>query len=162
MAGGATRRSGGRPLADLVEGCIAPTLGRFGFGEADIVSGWPDIAGPRIATLAEPLRLKWPRRVPDGTRPPATLVMRVDGASALELQHMAPALIERINAHLGWRCVGKLAFQQAPPVPRRVPARVPPPGAAAVARAEALTAEIGDADLREALVRLGARALTSR
>ena len=162
MAGGAARRGGHRPLADWVEGCIAPALGRFGFGEADIVSGWRDIAGPRIAAMAEPLRLKWPRKVADGSRPPATLVVRVEGASAIELQHLAPALIERINAHLGWRCIGRLAFQQAPLTIRAMASRPPAPAPAAIAYAQALTSEIADEALREALVRLGARALKPR
>ena len=62
MAVGGKARYGGRPLADWVDGCIAPALARFGFGEADIVSGWADIAGPRVAAFAEPVEIKWPRR----------------------------------------------------------------------------------------------------
>ena len=162
MTGSGTKRRGTRPLADWVEGCIAPALGRFGFGEADIVSGWRDIAGARIAGIAEPLRLKWPRKGVEGHRPPATLVLRVDGAFAIELQHIAPALIERINAHVGWRCVGKLAFEQSPIERRPAPPRPSPPAAGAIRRAEALTREIGDDALRAALVRLGARALKPR
>lgn len=164
---GRTSRAG-RPLADWVEGCIAPALARFGFGEADIVSGWPDIAGPRVAAFAEPVEIKWPRRRATATageaaRAPATLVVRVEGAFALELQHLAPLLIERINAHLGWRCIGKLALRQAPLVGRpRRPAPVPPPGPAALARARDLTGAIADPDLRDALTRLGARALKPR
>ncbi len=169
-------RYGGRPLADWVDGCIAPALARFGFGEVDIVSGWADIAGPRVAAFAEPVEIKWPRKgassktpkldapaEPGGGRPPATLVVRVDGAFALELQHLAPLLIERINAHLGWRCIGKLALRQAPLAGR--PARaapVPPPKPAAVAAAQGLTGGIEDEALRDALVRLGARALKAR
>ena len=180
MNGPVRARYGGRPLADWVEGCIAPALARFGFGQADIVSDWADIAGPRVAAFAEPVEIKWPRRgaaakpgsgggprsdTPGdpSARPPATLVVRVEGAHALELQHLAPLLIERINAHLGWRCIGKLALRQAPLVgrgPRPVP--VPPPPAAALARARDLTGDIADPDLRAALARLGARALKPR
>jgi hypothetical protein len=171
-------RYGGQPLADWVDGCIAPALARFGFGEVDIVSGWADIAGPRVAAFAEPVEIKWPRKgagskmpgrageassEPGGGRPPATLVVRVEGAFALELQHLAPLLIERINAHLGWRCIGKLALRQAPLAgrpQRRVP--TPPPAPAAVAAARDLTGDIDDEALRAALVRLGARALKAR
>ena len=89
-------------------------------------------------------------------------MVRVEGAVAIELQHMAPALIERINAHLGWRCVGKLAFQQAPLARRAAPPRLPAPAPAAIARAEALTSAIDEEALRAALVRLGARVLKPR
>ncbi len=176
MTGPVRARRGGRPLADWVDGCIAPALARFGFGEADIVSGWADIAGPRVAGFAEPVEIKWPRRGAaaklagagraagePGGRPPATLVVRVESAYALELQHLAPLLIERINAHLGWRCIGKLALRQAPLVgrpPRPVP--VAPPSPAALARARDLTGAIADPDLRDALTRLGARVFKPR
>ena len=158
-----------RPLADWVDGCIAPALARFGFGEADIITGWADIAGARVASFAEPVRIKWPRRATadrndrDGGRPPATLVVRVEGVFALELQHLAPVLIERINAHLGWRCIGALALRQAPLEGRPLPWRpVPPPVPGAVAQARDLTGGIDDEALRGALVRLGARALGPR
>ncbi len=168
-------RYGGRPLRDWVDACMAPALARYGFGEVDIVSGWADIAGPRVAAFAEPIEIKWPRKgasskgparggdpasEPGGGRPPATLVVRVEGAFALELQHLAPLLIERINAHLGWRCIGKLALRQAPLTgrpPRRAP--VLPPKPAALAAARDVTDGIADEALRDALVRLGARVL---
>ena len=51
---------------------------------------------------------------PDARPEPATLVVRVESAFALELQHLAPLLIERINAHYGWRCVGRLVLKQGP------------------------------------------------
>ncbi len=165
---GTGRGRGSRPLADWVEGCIAPALARFGFGEVDIVTGWADIAGARVAGFAEPVQIKWPRRAASagaepGTRPPATLVVRVEGAFALELQHLAPVLVERINAHLGWCCIGKLALRQAPL--RGRPPRAgapPPPRPAAVAAARDLTDGIADEALRGALVRLGARTLKAR
>ncbi len=76
---------------------------------------------------------------------------------------MAPMLIERINAHLGWRCIGKLALRQAPlqgrPPPKPPP---PPPSPAAIERARDLVAGIEDDGLRMALVRLGSRALKPR
>ena len=173
-------RVGGRPLADWVDGCIAPTLARFGFGEVDIVSGWADIAGPRISGFCEPVAIRWPRRnaaakvprpaaggreadpEPGGGRAPATLVVRVEGAFALELQHLAPQLVARINAHLGWRCIGKLALRQAPLVGRPPRPAPPPPAPAAVARARELTADIADDALRDALTRLGSRTLKAR
>lgn len=164
-------RSRGRPLADWVGGCVAPALARYGFGQADIVTGWADIAGARVARFAEPVEIKWPRgtkgrsaKRPDAEPPsPATLVVRVEGMFALELQHLAPMLIARINAHLGWRCIGKIALRQAPLRGRPAPPRPPaPPPAAAVEQARILTGGIDDEALRDALVRLGARALKVR
>ena len=162
----------GRPLGDWVGGCIAPALARYGFGEADIVTAWLDIVGERVASFAEPIAIKWPRGLAKGLvgtdaagkaapeHHAATLVLRVEGVFALELQHLAPMLIERINAHLGWRCIGKLAMRQAPLQGRPPSKRAPtPPSPAAIEKACGLVAGIEDDALRMALVRLGSRAL---
>ena len=101
------------------------------------------------------------RRAQDpGSVAPATLVLRVDPAFALEAQHAAAIIVQRVNAHLGWRCIGRIAFRQGPLAPTRQPHRAPPaPSAAARQRAAALTAPIADDELRGALAQLGARAI---
>ena len=124
------RRRGPRPLADFVAGGISPALAKNGFGQADVVLHWEEIAGERLAAVCEPIKIQWPGRgpktSPDAPREPATLVLRVEGAFALEAQHVAPVLIERINAHLGWKCVGRIALRQGP-LERRTLKRGPPP-----------------------------------
>jgi hypothetical protein len=67
-------------------------------------------------------------------------------------------VMERINAHLGWRCVAKVAFRQGPlpETPQR--RRIEPPSAEARAKARAMV-HVEDEDLRNALVRLGARVI---
>ncbi|MBM3608116.1 MAG: DUF721 domain-containing protein [Alphaproteobacteria bacterium] len=151
-------------LAELTRDAINPAAAKLGFGESDILLHWQDIAGERLAAVCEPLRLQWPTRAPnrppDTLPEPATLVLQVEGAFALEAQHLAPLLIERVNARLGWKCVGRISLRQGP-VRRRAQGRGKPlpPGADAVAAAQAATQNIADEDLRAALVRLGARAL---
>ena len=153
-----------RPLAELVGAAIDPVLAKQGFGESAVILNWEEIVGPRIARACEPMKLQWPPRgpksTPDTPLQPATLMVRVEGPFAVELQHQAPLVIERINAHLGWRCVGRLALRQGP-LERRMKAvrRVLPPDPAALAAAEEAAAGIGEDGLREALTRLGARAL---
>ena len=82
-------------------------------------------------------------------------------AFAIEVQHLAAILCERINGRLGWRCVGKISMRQGP-IDRRAkgPRRTPPPPLEAVAAAGKLSEGILDDGLREALTRLGARVLT--
>ncbi len=153
-----------RPLADLVGTAIDPVLARQGFGESDIVLYWEDIVGERLAAMSEPLCLRWPPRGQAQRDPmPATLVVRVEGGYALELQHVSGLVIERVNAHLGFACVGRIALKQGPLErrPSRKPARRPPPVAAVVA-AEAAVAGVEDEALRQALSRLGARILEPR
>jgi hypothetical protein len=155
------RKPWSQPLADLVAPALKPVIGRYGFDEADLLVFWPDIVGARLAARCEPLRLQWPPRTPRGAAgEPATLIVRVEGAFAIELQHQASIVVERVNAHVGWRCVGRLALRQGPLGTRRTgPVAVPPPTVAAVARAKARTADVADEALRDALTRLGSRVL---
>lgn len=156
-------KSWSQPLADLVAPCIAPALSRFGFSEADLLLYWPEIVGERLAARCRPLRLRWPPRAPERRAPPepATLMVLVDGAFAIELQHQADLVIERVNGFCGWRCVGRLTLRQGPVEPR-LPGKSAMPSAepAAVQRAEAAANGIADDALRDALIRLGGRALS--
>ena len=138
---------------------LGPALAARGLSEASLVSHWPDIVGADVARFARFERLNWPPRGaksdPDGPRAPATLVLRIDGAYALEAQNLGRLIVERVNAHLGWRCVDKAAFRQGPLPVVAPPRRAAEPSDAALAEARAAT---GD-DAPEALVRLGARVI---
>ena len=153
------RKPWSQPLADLVAPCLAPSLARFGFGEADLLMFWPEIVGERLAARCEPLRLQWPARAARQEKAePATLIVQVEGGFAVELQHQAAVVLERVNAHLGWRCVGRLVLKQGPVARRQMPRAVPPrPDAQAIERARTSAEGIADDDLRDALVRLGSR-----
>ncbi len=150
-----------RPLADLIDAAIGPVLAAHGFAASDVVVGWPEIVGEHLAAHSEPVKLQWPRRpagvIDDGPGDPATLVVRVEGAFALELQHLAPVIVERVNTRYGWRCVGRLVLKQGP-VGRDKdrPRRLPEPDAAAIEAARAQVGPLEDEGLREALVKLGA------
>ena len=150
-----------RPLADLVDAVIDPVLARQGFGESQIVLYWEDIVGERLAAMSEPLALKWPPRGPARTEhAPATLVVRVETGFALELQHLAAIVIERVNSYLGFACIDRLALRQGPVTRRAQAARKRlPPSAQAVATAEAMVQDVSEGPLREALARLGAQVI---
>ncbi len=145
-----------RPLGDLVTRTIAQAFEREGFASTELVARWPDIVGPEIAAHAEPARMQWPRRQEGEAPEPATLVLRVEGPAALEIQHLSAVIIERVNRFFGWRAVGRIALRQAPLVRRSAPKRViPDNGETAAAVAAALPAIEND-ELRAALGRLGA------
>lgn len=153
------------PLADLVGAAIDPVLARQGFGESNVVLFWEEIVGERLAAMAQPLCLRWPPRgKAEHEHAPATLVIRVEGGFALELQHVSGLVMERVNAHLGYACVGRIAIKQGPlerrPDDSKAKRRPPPPEA--VAAAQACVAGVEDETLRQALSRLGARVLQAR
>lgn len=149
-----------KPLADLMEACLSPALAAQGFAASDVITSWGEIVGERLAAFSQPVKIEWPRRArgldPAARPDPATLVVRVEGAFALEMQHLAPLVIERVNAFYGWRCVGKIVLKQGPM--RRPPAKARPrrPVDEAVRQkvAERL-GDVADEGLRGALDRLG-------
>jgi hypothetical protein len=149
-----------KPLADLIDACLGPALAAQGFAASDVLVAWPEIVGERLARFTQPLRIEWPRGAAArdrDTRPePATLVIRVESAFALEMQHLAPVVIERVNAHYGWRCIGRLVLKQGP-VRREPPPAEPLPALTEEERRRVTeaTADVGEDALRDALERLG-------
>jgi len=144
-----------QPLSILAGACLSESFQRQGFASTEIVTRWAEIAGPEIAAHAEPLKIQWPRGEPDLGHT-ATLVLRVEGPAAIEIQHLSGVILERVNRFFGWPAVGRLALRQAPLARRsEKPVRRSPDPAATAAVAARLP-EAMDDDLRQALARLGA------
>jgi hypothetical protein len=154
-------RSEARRLAELVNRALDPLIVKQGFGETALLTQWEAIVGPRLAAICEPMRLNWPPRPkkPTAETPgqAATLMLRVEPGFGLDVQHLSGALIERVNAHLGWRCVARVAIRQEPlrRAAQRRRREAPPRDPALRARAEAATEGIADEGLRRALTTLG-------
>jgi hypothetical protein len=142
-----------RPIAVELPKLVGKPLGRRGFGEGGLIAEWPAVVGEEIARQSAPLKLSFPR----GERRGGTLTLRVIGAFAIELQHLAPQLIERINNYLGYAAVTRLKLEQGRLPRRRKPGLLQP--APLVPKEEAALATtltgIGDTGLREALDALG-------
>jgi hypothetical protein len=149
------RRSQPRPLSDLLRRTLNDAFAKQGFASTELVTRWPEIVGADIAAHSEPEKIQWPRPV-GGTMPePGTLMLRVEGPTAVEVQHLSRVILERVNAFLGWQAVGELRLRQAP-LTRRTRAKPAPPDREEEARIAATLSEIVDDDLRAALARLGA------
>lgn len=145
-----------RKLAELTSEFMADAFKKQGFASTELVTRWRDIAGADIAAHAEPIKLQWPRQLDGEPQEPATLVLRVEGPAAIEIQHQAAVVLERINRFFGWQAVGRIVFRQAPlsrPKAKTTPPRV---DAAEAARVESTLTDITDEALRAALGRLGA------
>jgi hypothetical protein len=145
-----------KPLSVLLSDVFSDAFARQGFAARELVTRWAEIAGPEIAAHAEPLKIQWPRPVEGQPQEPATLVVRVDGPMALEIQHGSDVILQRVNRFLGWNAIGRLALRQAPLSRRKAPKATPAPDASAVAEVAKTLSAIEDEDLRAALARLGA------
>ncbi len=144
-----------RPLRDVLGKTIGDTFRKQGFASAELVTRWTEIVGADIAARSEPIKIQWPRPADGEEREPGTLVLRVDGPSAIEIQHLTGVICERVNRFLGWRAIARIGLRQAP-IRRQGQKRTSTPDPAATARiAETLT-DVDDDGLRQALARLGA------
>jgi len=168
--------AGARSLADYVLRQIDPLIARRGFGEGSLLMAWREIVGDQLSAICAPDQMKWPK-IPvhsktTKNKSPAALVLRVEPGFGLQVQHLMPVIIDRINAHLGWTCVDRLIMRQDPLNNRdhdnslhaKKGSEV---GGSAVnpeLRAQAMAAGTGfaDPDLREAIIRLGQNALRDK
>jgi hypothetical protein len=144
-----------RPLRDIAGKLIGDAFARQGFASTELVTRWEVIVGPEIAACSEPIKLNWPRDSEREGGEAATLILRVEGPAAIEIQHQADVICECVNRFLGWRAVGRLALRQAPLRRRQKSNATLADRAAAAQIAEGLS-DIGDDALKQALARLGA------
>ena len=129
---------------------------RKGFASTEIIARWADIVGAEIAAHSEPIKINWPRPAGEEPPEPATLVLRVEGPAAIEIQHLSAVILERVNRFFGWQAIGRLALRQAPLRRREPPTPPSVPDPAAAARIAEGLLGVEDEDLRQALARLGA------
>ena len=138
-----------RPLSELLSATLSDVLKAQGFASTEITSRWHDIAGH-----SEPLKINWPRAPANDKPEPATLVLRVEGPAALEIQHLSEVILDRVNRFFGWQAIGRIAIRQAP-LRRREPSPAPKIDDAAAAQIAGALPDIKDDNLRQALGRLG-------
>lgn len=149
----------GKPLAAITRKAFS----KFGFVDDHVLKRWPEVVGPELARLTAPERISKPsgKAAADG----ATLTVRVAGAAALEVQHMAPEIVSRINRFYGRQVIARLKLVQGP-LPETARSRrrkAPPPlPESDERRLEDAAKGIEDPGLAAALARLGRAVLTDR
>jgi len=144
-----------KPLSVLLSNVFSEAYAKQGFAARELVTRWSEIAGASVAAHSQPLKIQWPRPVEGQELEPATLVLRVEGPMALEIQHMSDLILQRVNRFLGWNAVGRLALRQGP-LTRRNAKALPDPDPKAVALLSEALGSVEDEALRTALARLGA------
>jgi hypothetical protein len=152
---GGERRQGFRAVGVAVSKLAAPIVVKRGGGLlVRLKADWPAIAGPDWAAVTWPMALSR-----DGV-----LKLRTAPAAALELQHRAPLLIERVNLFFGRPAITRLVLMQGPlPFPAAPAGALPRPLAAnEVAALDQQLSDIADPELRSALARLGRAVVGTR
>jgi len=160
---GHDRRQGGlRALGGSLRSVTKRAFARRGLTSADIARQWPSIVGSELAAHCRPRQLRFPK---PGEAVDGRLTLRVAPGWALQVQHLEPLVLERINGFFGYRAVARLVLQQGPiaaPLSaggagtgntrRKAPAGPPAPLDRGLA---AKLSTVADPELRQALENLG-------
>jgi hypothetical protein len=149
------RRYGFRAVGVAASKLALPIVAKRGGGIlVRLKAEWAAIIGADWAAVTWPTALGR-----DGV-----LKLRTGSGAALELQHRAPLLIERINGFFGRPVITRLALVQGPlplpPLPSGAPLRALTPGEATALYER--VSEIADPELRAALARLGRAVIGKR
>jgi hypothetical protein len=145
-----------KPLSVLLSDVFSDAYAKQGFAARELVMRWVEIIGPELSAHCEPLKMQWPRPVEGQATEPATLVLRVEGPMALEIQHASDVILQRVNRFFGWSAVGRLALRQGPLSRRERSRPSPAPDASQVEQVAQTLSAVEDDALRAALARLGA------
>jgi len=153
MPSGPPRVYGSRPVGALLPKVVRPAFRKMNPAAAQVMADWAAIVGPMLAGVSTPRRLS-----------AGTLTIACAGPVAMELQHYASELIDRINTHLGGNTVSGLRFvQTSHGVSAAAPLPPPQPQPAWIAAAaETAVAALPAGELRAALASLGRAVLAGK
>lgn len=157
------RRNRLSALASDVPALTKLALGRKGFAEASLIGEWATIVGEDIARLCIPVKMRLPRQKKDekpaGAIPASvtpnvaggTLTLRASPSASLEVQHLKPRILERIQRYFGYPLINELKIEIGDRKKAAKPRRtlLAPMG-------QPDLSQVKDPDIREALARLGA------
>lgn len=149
-------RSGDSAFGNLTRRIIEKSGRRRGFIQTELLIRWSSIIGPEISAHCCPEKLTDSAGRNFETEG-ATLTIRVDGGVAIELQHLEPQLIERINRYFGYAAVRKIKLVQGPLGDQPIKTRRQKKLLTHVERGSVATAvsEIHNSHLRDSLLSLG-------
>jgi len=140
-------------VSEALKGVLDSALKKRGFATRDLIAHWAALAPKPYDRLAVPDQLKWPR---GAGHEGATLFLRCAAGHGLALSHEAPLIASAVNRYFGYFLVKEIRLSAEPlsldpAAKKRSPAPSEPPAAARDA-----VAAVDNADLREALLKLGA------
>jgi len=146
------------------EKLAAASFARYGFAYGELLARWTEIAGAETARLCTPQRIKWPRGGGDDKRKlSGTIVLRAEPGCGLEVQHLVPLILERVNQFYGFGAISAAVVQQGSSPSSKILKNKGKFIDPSILRAiDERTNQVADDDLKAALRRLGAGVLAAR
>ncbi len=122
--------------------------------ERELAAAWREIVGDTLGHMTRPEHYQ----PGQGAANNGVLTVRVAGAFGLDIQHLEPQIIERVNGYFGYRAIARLKIVQGPlpgaaePLTQTRPRPLGPEDKASIA---ACSKDVSDPGLRKALEMLG-------
>ncbi|MHA1539628.1 MAG: DUF721 domain-containing protein [Alphaproteobacteria bacterium] len=143
-----------KTLSETASPVTRKIMERKGFFNTALLTNWEEIVGKVLAQNTRPTRVIFPPK----SQKNGTLHLVVTTGYALEVQHLEPQIIEKLNMYYGFKAIDRLAIKQT--MARRIPTNTPPKEATKKQRkGDRLPADaykdIENEALRDALKRLG-------
>jgi hypothetical protein len=147
-----------KPLSNLIQHIVKPTIRKNGFITAQIIFDWDIIVGDYLAKYTTPIKVAFPaNKSTDGV-----LHIEIIGAQAMILQQMEQDIIGKISGYFGYKAVSKIKLIHS----NRLPEDNYQPeikfSAEEISNLDKLTSEVEDAELKEMLQRIGKRILEKK
>ena len=145
-----------RPLSQLTERLVGPSLQKRSRFLAKLIADWPEIVG-EANLYCLPVDLQFPTK----KRFDGTVVLSVVSGRGPEIQMMSQAIITQINKRFGFAAVGRIRLRQDLARATRtkyvssVQQAEHQQGIVPLHKLEKLTSKIQNPELRAALIRLG-------
>ncbi len=155
---------GFKRTSTLLTGDIRKVAETRGFAVSRLLTHWDEIAGPAIAAIARPVKVTY-----GSGGFGATLTVLTTGPQAPVLEMEKDRLRDRVNAAYGYNAISRIRITQTAATgfaeaqahfAGAKPAAEPRPDPETDRRAGEMARPVGDADLRQALERLGRNVLS--
>lgn len=148
-----------KPLSKAVSGISRTSFVRRGLQEGTLLQDWAHIVGPQWSNKVHPLKIRFPSQGTDTPkRLEGTLYVQILSGAAVLFQHIEPAVIEKVNTHLGYKAISRLKMVQVSSLSPR-PFTPPPPQATLnleeQAQVQSHLKDVTDPDLKETLMKFG-------
>ena len=108
-----TRTNKMKRLSIIIDPMIAPSAEARGFAIGRILSHWHDIVGD-MASWCRPDTVSFPR----DSRTDGTLKLQIASGRGPQVQAMSDVIIDRVNAHFGYRAINRICLLYTSPSPR--------------------------------------------
>ena len=156
-----------RPLSEATARVTGQNFKRKYIALGKIVNSWSEIVGEKLATKAQPVKIRYRKYKAAQTEKPEVLLdIAVSSAEATLLHYQKDLILERINQIFGERLIDDIRFVSTPSnegMIRRKKIKTPLTGQEKTTLSHMLTDMLGsvsDPDIKDRLISLGESILT--